>query len=208
MSNYYKRHYHGTSRQAGSNPPSAENLTRMEKVDLIPNLLLACKDIFNEAAPILYGQPITVPDTYTLQAFLLAIGRPGAQRLAKLRITGWCSSRSQKSINLPTFGLLRDAVNLQSLSIDCIVPRYWWSSAKSDIAMAANVANKIYRDCYPWLATFHSAQRGNVWQDVLSVSNANYIPHTQDPEDWSPERVSSAKKFMEEQLMRLVQDNM
>lgn len=147
-------------------------------------LLSTCKAIYAEAAPIFYSQRFTFVDNYVLHGFLMNRSPATTGLLRDISIKHWCTDSEHKSINLPAFQLLRDAVNLWRLKIDCRVS--WTSTEAITVSLpaqqrqskiAACVARHIYRDCYPWLEAMEKRKGGRgVWRAVIDIQEDNIRP--------------------------------
>lgn len=147
-------------------------------------LLSTCKAVYAEAAPIFYSQPFIFVDNYVLHGFLMNSSPTTASLLRDISIKHWSTDPEHRSINLPAFQLLRDAVNLRRLKIDC---RISWTSTDPTVVylqaqprqskIAACVARHIYRDCYPWLEAMEQRKGGKgAWRAVLDVLVDNIRP--------------------------------
>jgi hypothetical protein len=155
-----------------------------KRYHIVPALLATCKTVYAEAAPMFYGQPIIVSDTYTLQVFLSQIGPRAVGSLQDLCVNAWCRSRSHKAINLPAFSLLRDAMALRRIFIQCPhnYYHYRWrynndaSESQSDqqIKYGITIAKQIYRAMYPFLEAFINKRGQEAVAEVLEISRPQF----------------------------------
>ncbi|KAF2725313.1 hypothetical protein K431DRAFT_309479 [Polychaeton citri CBS 116435] len=137
---------------------------------LLPNLLAVNKQIHDEAASILYMQPIVVEDTIALHTFLASIGPNNTQLLQDLTVKDWGIYRgTMKTMNHCAMVLLAGAVNLKALHIDCMSVWYRDNGKK--------LARQIWRESCIFLEKYGAANhRKHAAVDVLRLHGGNFNP--------------------------------
>lgn len=172
---------------------------------LTPQLLCASRQVYDEAAPMLYTQnALFVEDTTCLHTLLAQTGRERA-RIADVTIQAWGAGRGvHNAMNHVAFMMLADAVGLRRLHLDCVAG--WWATADK-------AALQFYRDAHYWLEAA-GARAGDMAAgvDVISLpepreessaeSNWNSLPYYR---RWSgfKNTQENHEKFREE-LVRLL----
>ncbi|OCK97835.1 uncharacterized protein K441DRAFT_546503, partial [Cenococcum geophilum 1.58] len=129
----------GASPSPSERPPANQSLNNL----LAPQLLRASRQVYDEAAPMLYTQnALFVEDTTCLHTLLAQTGRERA-RIADVTIQAWGAGRGvHNAMNHVSFMMLADAVGLRRLHLDCVAG--WWAAADK-------AALQFYRDAHYWL---------------------------------------------------------
>ncbi|TLD25891.1 putative lysosomal cobalamin transporter [Venturia nashicola] len=158
------------------------------------NILRTCKQVYYEAAPVLYGQPIEFSDPYghgqtALVCFLSQIGKHGARMLQTI-ILDSVKVGKVSAFAHPVFTLLIDAVNLKELRIN----RLYEGNHKSDFpdADVGKLVQLFFPVAHVWLEQMgRSRVDGKDWKDVLSLAQCGQWlnPH------WHPLPPFSRAKF-------------
>lgn len=166
---------------------------------LVPALLGVNKQIHAEGVGHLYQQSIVVEDTYALHSFLASIGSMRAE-LTHLTIKGWGNGRgAHKAMNFPSFTLLADCANLQSLSLDCTIGHF---------SKAECLARQIFRDGYHFFETYGTANGSyDAGVEVLQLSESNFDGSHSRLRQESHDKEAYEKRFRAElksQLQHLV----
>lgn len=135
-----------------------------QPASLVPSLLVANRQIYQEGCDILYGNELVFADTVALYAFMINLGPAGgASHLRKMRLKDWGCGRTSKAYNNACFAVLIQATNLEKLYID--TTNGWYRMPK-------NIAQQIYRDAFPWLeAVGHARGKFDAALDVLELSD-------------------------------------
>lgn len=137
------------------------------------NILRTCKQVYYEAAPVLYGQPIEFPDRYghaqtALMCFLSQIGKHGA-RMLQIIILDTLKVGKVASFTHPVFTLLVDAINLQELRINRLDEGNH-KSTFPDVDVG-KLVQLFYPVAHTWLEQMgRSRVDGKDWKDVLSLA--------------------------------------
>jgi hypothetical protein len=123
---------------------------------LSPGLLATCKQVYCEAASILYAQRIVFADSAAFVSFAGQLSPMAAKALRHLEIRCWTSTRSRKSMGYLGMSMLaaKGAVNLERFSLNCSLgyfDSYSYRRRVKDDSIPKRIARKVYRDCYPWL---------------------------------------------------------
>ncbi|KAE9972860.1 hypothetical protein BLS_008329 [Venturia inaequalis] len=136
------------------------------------NILRTCKQVYYEAAPVLYGQPMEFSDPYghgqtALVCFLSQIGKHGARMLQTI-VLDTVKVGKVSAFTHPVFTLLIDAINLKELRIN----RLYEGNHRSNFP-DANVG-KLVQLFFPvaqiWIEQMgRSRADGKDWKEVLSL---------------------------------------
>lgn len=130
---------------------------------LAPSLLLANKQIYQEARDILYSNQFVFGDSFALYNFMLNLSPTGAKQLQHLRIKEWCYGRGMKGYNHSCFAALVQATNIKTLRFDSLSG--WSSDPKGS-------ASKLYRDAFPWLEAVGAAKgKADAAVDMLTFKD-------------------------------------
>jgi hypothetical protein len=126
-------------------------------------LLRVNRSVYDEAANVLYGQPMIFADMKALTNLLIQIGPRECSRLRDITIKQWNYSSSLRSLNAPCMTMLAAANGLRRLNFDCPLgdfrPHHLVLS-KADLRKdncAAKAARMIFKDCYPFLESWAKA---------------------------------------------------
>ena len=135
----------GSDDASGASPSPSEHPHVYHSLNnlLVPQLLRASRQIYDEAVPMLYTQnALFVEDTTCMHTFLAQTGRERA-RIADITIQAWGAGRGvHNAMNHVAFMMLADAVGLRRLHLDCVAG--WWTAADK-------AALQFYRDAHYWL---------------------------------------------------------
>ncbi|KAK6852118.1 hypothetical protein PG995_012243 [Apiospora arundinis] len=150
---------------------------------LSPALVAVSKEIYAEAAPMLYGgQRFVAQDGFALLAFLMGLRPETVARLRRVAVHYWADTRSHSSTNLPAVALLRDAgAGLDRLEIRTpFVGRHLYNSSyyrpnnKGPTPNRVRLARKIYRDCHPLLYAVMRARGLDAALRVVEPAEADW----------------------------------
>lgn len=144
-----------------------------KKYRLSTNLLTASKTVYDEAVTYLWTQPFIFNNVVTLHQFLLMLRPETISRLRDITILphGWNNTRC-----LQTFVLLRHAPNLQNLRLDCDIrsdPRFR-TEAPKEAVVGKQLAEKLYKDCYPFLRALVQHQGLESIRRVIKFSKDDF----------------------------------
>ncbi|ORY18937.1 hypothetical protein BCR34DRAFT_258853 [Clohesyomyces aquaticus] len=143
-------------------------------------LLAVCKQIYHEAAPLLYSQNLVFTDSAAMMNFASRLSPRTALLLRNIRIQNWISTRSRKSTRFAAMAVLaaKGATNLEGFHIENRIGWFstGWSSrtAEREQKIPKRVARQVYRDCYPWLEAVMAAKGADFAIDVLGISEENF----------------------------------
>lgn len=115
---------------------------------LAPGLLGTCRAVYEEALPVLYGQPLAFLDTRALHNFLTVAGPSNIALLKDVSIEELHHTGSCKTIARPAFALLAPATQLRKLSFNS---RVAWSYSRDVERMCAKIAKKLFPTCFDLL---------------------------------------------------------
>lgn len=143
------------------------------KYRLSTNLLAASKTVYDEAVSFLWTQPFIFNNVVTLHQFLLMLRPETISRLRDITILpqGWNNTRC-----LQTFVLLRHAPYLRNLRLDCDLRtdvRYR-TEAPKEAVVGKTLAEKLYRDCYPFLKVLVQHRGVESIRDVIKFSKDEF----------------------------------
>lgn len=132
-----------------------------DPVGLVPSLVAANKQTYQEGRAILYNNEFIFADTAALYGFMLNLSASGAHQLKHLRIKQWAYGRGMKGYNHACFAVLTQATNLKTLRLDKMSG---WARKPQ------GAASKCYRDAFPWLEAVGAAKgRCDAGVDVLRL---------------------------------------
>lgn len=147
-----------------------------KKYRLSTNLLAACKPVYHEAVSLLWTQPFIFNNVVTLHQFLLMLRPETISRLRDITILshGWNNTRC-----LQTFVLLRDAPLLQNLRLECNIRSdvRFRTEAPKEAVVGKQLAEKLYRDCYPFLKVLVQHRGVESIRKVIKFSNDEFTRH-------------------------------
>ncbi|KAF2126526.1 hypothetical protein P153DRAFT_297883 [Dothidotthia symphoricarpi CBS 119687] len=169
-----------------------------EPAVLVPSLLAVNKQILHEGRSILYSNEFTFMDTSALYNLLVNLGPTGASLLKRIRLLGWGDGRGTKPYNHACFAVLVWATNLSKVSIDTHMG-YHRSTKK--------VAERIYRDAFPWLEAVGMAQgKVDAAVDILDLSEDSYrfVSTNSDVEEVTKEIGDHLRTILEAQRKRVM----
>lgn len=130
--------------------------------NLVPALLAVSKQVYAEAATILYSQPLHFVNTTALHSFLAPLSNQIGSLIRNITIHNYdVGGRGvRKSMNVSALTLLRSCSNLQTLRIEGF-GQYAWrihyrgrpSPEKAGKMEGTSIAQQIYRDAAFWFDT-------------------------------------------------------
>lgn len=154
-----------------------------------PVILRTCRQIYQEAAYILYKQEFIFSDTDALFDFLVALGPLPSATIRDIMIMSWKDKRTMASEATQSFALLPKLVNLRQLKIHAGLgePDWAWTqifpSRKLDLDFntcyyqpADIIANKVYRDMMYWLRPMHAKIGIGGVERILRIHRHNFVP--------------------------------
>lgn len=116
---------------------------------LCPALLALNRQLYNEAASLLYTNTFVVEDTVALHAFLLNIGPSKRNFIEKIIIKGYGRTKAHKVYNHPALSLLKGLPNLKEVVFDCAIT--WAFGHQTGQKGIVLIARQLYRDGFAWL---------------------------------------------------------
>ena len=155
-----------------------------------PAILATSRQVYNEAAHILYQQAFSFSTPEALFDFLAALGPLPLRTIREINILAWTDKRSITSEASPAFALLPQVVNLRRLRIMCSLghtqdwawvnifpPRQHEQQASACHRLPVDiVANKVYRDTMYWLRPIYAKVGICGVRDILRVHKKNFMP--------------------------------
>lgn len=132
----YREDYDGPFRRRYI-PPA-----QVSRPSFAPAIMGVNHEIHAQAQPILYGANVfALEDPKALLAFCANIGPKNCALLQDVSLKHFGNTVVRRALCYPAFAALANAVNLQSLSLDCIVRR----------GDAVLTARQFFRDGHNWL---------------------------------------------------------
>lgn len=133
---------------------------------LSPSLLAVSKQIYAEAAAILYSQPLHFDSTTALHTFLATLSNETASLVRNITIHTYesCGRGTRKAMNVSALTLLRSCSNLQKLCIEGYHKHNRSYNRGPTTAQARGqrqgraTARQIYRDAVFWLDTIGASK--------------------------------------------------
>lgn len=92
---------------------------KQDKELLTASILRVNKQIYHEALPVLYNQPLELGDTAALYYFLAQIGNDGIRSIRGIKIERICIKKGE--VTHPAFTVLAYATNLDTFSVECLI---------------------------------------------------------------------------------------
>jgi hypothetical protein len=172
--------------------------SRVQPEGLAPNLLRTCRAVYEEALPILYGQPISFLDTRALHNFLSVAGPTNIALLKHVLIEEIPYSKTCKVISHPAFALLGPASRLRKLTLDFYVG---WSPQSDVNQECAEVAKRLFSMCFEFLEirVREDIRDGQIEErDVISVFDLEYHPYVDRP---------GIREAFRKEMLKLIQRN-
>ncbi|KAH0269174.1 hypothetical protein KCU91_g8897, partial [Aureobasidium melanogenum] len=130
---------------------------------LVPSLLAVSKQIYAEAAAILYSQPLHFVNTTALHSFLAPLSNQTGSLVRNITIHNYenWGRGVRKAMNVSAMTLLRTCSNLETLRIEGFANYYWhyrhWGTTpnthKAGRIEGMSIAQQIYRDAAFWFDT-------------------------------------------------------
>jgi hypothetical protein len=209
----YERRWHHRRHNQNSNSSIWSLKKPATPKQLATPLLSVCKQIYSEAASMLYSQRIVFAETSALVSFLAQLTPRCAQMLRHLEIRCWTSTRARKSMGYLAMVLLasKGAFNLETIDLHCSLGYFtdvsYFHQRKSK-PVALQLAGKVYRDCYPWLEAMGSHKlaidEGNMDDmyagiEIIKVHDMNFKNYNNRDDG---EEVGEEKKRMYRKEMR------
>ncbi|KAF2444934.1 hypothetical protein P171DRAFT_443870 [Karstenula rhodostoma CBS 690.94] len=148
------------------------------------NILATSKKMYDEAAPMIYAQPLVFTDVDGLFAFAAKLSPRTAKLIRSIEIRSWTPTRSRKSKGYNAIAMLaaKGVTNLTSLFINCYMGYFinrlsrnfgppWGGRQRKDTPTPKKIARKVYRDCHLWLEAMGSTH-GDLYKgvEVLQLS--------------------------------------
>lgn len=172
------------------------------------NILSVCKQIYDEAAPMMYAKTLVFTDVDAVIAFASTLSPRTAKLIRSIEIRSWCNTRSRKSRGYNAIAMLaaKGVTNLLSLYINCSMGwfhSYSWRNNRRETPLPKRIARKVYRDCHLWLEVMASAH-GDVYKgiEVLKLNGEMFDRRT----DWDD--VEEGDKAMyKKELRRLLRES-
>lgn len=172
------------------------------------NILSVCKQIYAEAAPMMYARPLVFTSIDGLCAFAGQLSPRTAKLIRSIEIRCWTKLRSRKSQGYSAISMLaaKGVTNLTSLFINCSMGYFHYrgyrrGNGRKESPPAKKIARKVYRDCHLWLETMGSCY-GDVYKglEVLQLSGEMFLGNESSWEDVQDDD----KAMYEEELRRLL----
>ncbi|KAL1610323.1 hypothetical protein SLS60_001989 [Paraconiothyrium brasiliense] len=172
---------------ANNNDDNADSDVEEPEVDhriLGVNILSVSKQIYEEAAPMMYAQTLVFTDVNALVAFAATLSPRTAKLLRSIEIRSWQQTRSRRSQGYNAMAMLaaKGVTDLTSLFINCRMGyfrSYSWRNNKRETAVPKRIARKVYRDCHLWLEIMGSVH-GDLYKgiEVLKLSGEMFGSET------------------------------
>ena len=159
---------------------------------LVPEILLANRQINAEASAVLYGQPLTFINTSAQYLFLCQIGPVHRGLLQDITIERWCEGRALKALNHPAFTMLADAHGLRNVNVDGLACRY-----------RGNTARSFYMRTHVWLHAFGAARGKN--DAVLDILyDGEPVDNGKGMADWYYKELKERREMLYSHLRKLL----
>ncbi|CAD0089027.1 unnamed protein product [Aureobasidium vineae] len=158
---------------------------------LLPSLLAVSKQIYAEAAAILYAQPLHFENTTALHSFLAPLSSQTAFLIRSITIHTYetWGRGIRKAMNVSALTLLRSCSNLQTLRIEAFDHYDHWgrygarpSPQEAGKREGSRIAQQIYRDAAFWLDTINADKALQIL-DLKGLQREIYS-HPQHPEEY------------------------
>ncbi|KAH0364379.1 hypothetical protein KCU65_g6801, partial [Aureobasidium melanogenum] len=172
---------------------------------LIPSLLAVNKQIYAEAAAMLYSQPLHFVNMTALHSFLAPLSNQTGSLVRNITIHNYETSGRgvRKAMNVSAMTLLRTCSNLETLRIEAFSDYYWhgryWNkptTQKAGKIEGTGIAQQIYRDAAFWFDTIGAEKA----LQVLDISGLQR--HTCDANDVEALRIANV--VFKEELTALI----
>ncbi|OAG08068.1 uncharacterized protein CC84DRAFT_1203551 [Paraphaeosphaeria sporulosa] len=153
------------------------------------NILSVCKQIYDEAAPMMYARPLVFTDVDGLFGFAAKLSPRTAKLIRSIEIRCWTPTRSRKSQGYNSIAMLaaKGVTSLTSLFINCsmgyFINRSYYGyyaglgrKQRKDTPTPKRIARKVYRDCHLWLEAM-GAVHGDFYKgvEVLQLSGEMFL---------------------------------
>ncbi|CAD0109083.1 unnamed protein product [Aureobasidium uvarum] len=158
---------------------------------LLPSLLAVSKQIYAEAAAILYAQPLHFENTTALHSFLAPLSSQTASLIRSITIHTYetWGRGIRKAMNVSALTLLRSCSNLQMLRIEAFDHYNHWgrygarpSAQEAGKREGSRIAQQIYRDAAFWLDTI-DAEKALQILDLKGLQREIH-PNSQHPQEY------------------------
>ncbi|KAF2704989.1 hypothetical protein K504DRAFT_494372 [Pleomassaria siparia CBS 279.74] len=187
------------------------------------NILALNKAIYDEAAPMVYGQRLVFADTVALMSFASMLSPRTAKLIRHIEVCSWNLTRSRKSIPFTAMAILaaKGVTDLETLSISCEIG--WFSSwSRNDnrcTPVPKRVARKVYRDCFLWLEAVgrESLLKGEsrwkgvdalvISEDNMGISRRRHAPPGETAKE-AQEELNKADEMFRKELKRLLREKL
>ncbi|KAJ4305109.1 hypothetical protein N0V90_000639 [Kalmusia sp. IMI 367209] len=140
------------------------------------NMLSVCKQIYEEAAPMMYNRTLMFTDVDALFAFAATLSSRTAKLLTSIEILTWGLTRSRRTRGYVAMAMLaaKGVTNLTRLFINCEMgyfDSYSWRNSRRSTPVPKRIAKKVYRDCHLWLEAVGTAS-GDLYKgvDILKLN--------------------------------------
>ncbi|KAK6007761.1 hypothetical protein QM012_004575 [Aureobasidium pullulans] len=177
---------------------------------LVPALLAVSKQVYAEAAAILYAQPLHFESTTALHSFLALLTSQTASLIRSITIHTY-ETRSRgmrKAMNVSALTLLRNCSNLQKLCLEGyhIYSRGPLGPEEGGKRQGVAVARQIYRDAAFWLDTIDASKALQILDlPVFQSHTLDYHFRNRESYDDEMETLKHVNIAIAEELTRLIQ---
>lgn len=153
-------------------PPSDRKSNGKKTSQHALSILSACKQTYEEAAPMLYSQNLVFACPDALFNFTVHLSLRSAKLVRSIEIRTWGMTRSLLTRGYGAMAMLaaKGVTELQSLYINCMMGYFGY---RTDVSLM--VAKKVYRDCHVWIeAVGASSGQRNKAVDILEINLSVY----------------------------------
>jgi hypothetical protein len=146
-----------------------------DKELLTPGILCVNKQIYHEALPVLYNQPLEFQDAASLFYFLSQVGDDAVKSLRCIKISA-ISVGKKGEITHPTFTALVHATNLETFSVGHMVLQHATRSqyATYECCQIPMEAKWFFTVAHVWIEQMekNKAKGGRDWRKVIVMDNS------------------------------------
>lgn len=146
-----------------------------DKELLTPNILRVNRQIYHEALPVLYNQPLEFEDSFALFYFLSQIGNDGILSVRCIKITS-ISVGTKGLTTQPAFTALINAINLDMFTVGHLTTQS--TSRRHSYTYTSNHrpmhAKWLFEAAHVWIEHLekNKAKGGKDWRDVIVLDEA------------------------------------
>ncbi|KAI4728971.1 hypothetical protein E4T49_03200 [Aureobasidium sp. EXF-10728] len=161
---------------------------------LVPSLLAVSKQIYAEAAVILYAQPLHFENTTALHSFLAPLSSQTASLIRNITIHAYVTwgRGIRKAMNVSALTLLRSCSNLQKLRIEAFDDYQHWgsygrarpSAQEAGKREGSRIAQQVYREAAFWLDTINADKALQIL-DLKGLQRGTHFHPVRDPEEYN-----------------------